>query len=127
MSLQARCYHTESNRGSATHPKQTTNSQNLARGAHRKPMSHDDRRHLRASGDLRPGRDAFFIILISVPLCRYPCHLQLSPKYLPLPCFQPRVRFHITQKGKLSGIDTFACKTTAPQYRRQNHKVRGGL
>ncbi|KAL6691092.1 hypothetical protein J3F84DRAFT_171132 [Trichoderma pleuroticola] len=86
----------------------TINSQNLARGAHRKQTSHDDRRHLRASDDLRPGRDAFFIILISVPLCKDPCHLQMSPKYLPLPCFQPRAGFHITQKGKLSGIDTFA-------------------
>lgn len=49
------------------------NSQNLARGAHRRQTSHDDTRHLRASGDPRPGRDAFFIILISVPLCKYPC------------------------------------------------------
>ncbi|KAL7791190.1 hypothetical protein V8C43DRAFT_67062 [Trichoderma afarasin] len=127
MSLQVRCHHTQSSRGSATHPKQTINSQILARGAHRRQTSHDDTRLLRASGDLRPGRDAFFIILISVPLCKYPCHLQMSPKYLPLPCFQPRACFHITQKGKLSGIVTFACKTTAPQYRRQKDKVRGGL
>ncbi|KAL7906732.1 hypothetical protein GGI35DRAFT_92410 [Trichoderma velutinum] len=104
MSLQVRCHHTQSSRGSATHPKQTIDSQNLARGAHRKQTSHDDTRHLRASDDLRPGRDAFIIILISVPSEKYPCHLQMSPKYLPLPCFQPRACFHITQKGKLSGM-----------------------
>ncbi|KAL6824246.1 hypothetical protein J3E69DRAFT_286677 [Trichoderma sp. SZMC 28015] len=128
MSLQARCHHTQSSRGSATHPKQTINSQDLARGAHRRQTSHDDTRQ--SESVRRPeARARCFLhhshlssplqIPLSTCKCRQSICLFLASSPAPV--------FTLPKRGNYRALILLPVKPQRLNTAAKKTKVRGGL